>query len=257
MPPLLLYWTSFKAMYAGLRTRLNPLVALKLLVMAVLSLPGIDKPVWQPAYFDLKSEAETRFFAGLFREFRMLITLFNRLKRLYGVEAADSITGKMAMPMSIPYLRQAFHPVEHLDSIFPVLQQLSDYLRAGIGADKAFEGQAFIAEDGTELRLFVTKCAHVQLLRTYGLRSFASKVCLADHVVFDTTLPEIVFSRQHTIGMGDAFCDHVIRLRQPDETRQDPAQYEDCHKIADGMQEVLYWENRIPAARLKDEGEEK
>jgi len=241
MPPLLMYWASLKAMYGGLRTNFNPFTSMKLLVTAALSLPPADKPKWHPEYFDLKSAAEARFFQEIFREFLMLITLFNKLKRLYGEETADRVTGRMAIPMSVPYLRQAFHPVERLDDIRPVLQQFSNYLKAYIGKDKAFEGQAFISEDGTELRLFVTKCAYVQVLRAYGLQAFAAKVCLADHVVFDTVLPNMVFSRKHTIGVGDSFCDHVMRLPIPGDQEHDPARYEDCYKVPDGIEAVSHW----------------
>jgi hypothetical protein len=210
-------------------------------------MPPSDKPAWHPERFNLKSEAEAQFFEKIFREFLMLITLFNKLKRLYGEEVADRVTGKMAIPMAVPYLRQAFHPVDNLDTILPVLQQLSNYLKAYIGENRAFEGHAFISDDRTELRLFVTKCAYIQVLRAYGLRAFAAKSCLADHVVFDTVLPDMIFSRKHTIGVGDAFCDHVMRLPLPDDKERDPARYEDCDKIPDGMDEVLRWEDMFSA----------
>ena len=251
MPPLLMYWASLKAVYGGLKTRLNAVSSMMTIAAAALSLPACDKPTWHPEYFNLKSAAEAQFFQKIFREFLMLITVFNKLKRLYGGDVADRVTGRMAIPMAVPYLRQAFHPVENLDDIHPILQQLSNYLKAHIGEDKAFEGHAFISEDRTELRLFVTKCAYIQVLRAYGLRAFAAKTCLADHVVFDTALPNLVFSRKHAIGVGDLFCDHVMRLPLPGDREKDSTRYEDCYKIPDGMEEVLRWEKVLAEHRRK------
>ncbi len=62
---------------------------------------------------------------------------------------------------------------------------------------------------------------------------------MADHVLCDNVMPEIVFGRKHTIGVGDSYCDHMVRIRTPEEKENDESNYEDTYKAKYGARDVL------------------
>lgn len=199
------------------------------------------KPRWYPERFHFETKEEERFFRELFDELKYFIVLFNSLRARHGEFLADEITGKMAIPFWLPYLRQCFRRVDSMADIDPLVQQMSDYLADYVGDDKGFAGQVFVAEDGSEVRFHVTKCAHIMILRAYRLSRFAAHTCLADHVVFDNDMPELVFGRAHTIGVGDGYCDHVFRVRTPQTVEREDSDYGDAHKIDGARTTLRHW----------------
>ncbi|MCP4136191.1 MAG: L-2-amino-thiazoline-4-carboxylic acid hydrolase [bacterium] len=238
MPPLLFYLGSMKAIFTALRKGTNFFKGSWIFLRSILWDSVFNKPVWHPEYFNLKSSAEEEFFKMIFKEFSLVITMFNSLKKSVGTEKADEVMGLAAIPITLPYLKQEFHPIENLTDILDVIRQLSNYLADYVGEEKGFEGKWFISDDRTEARLHVSKCAYIQVLKAYGLKSYAAFTCLADHVEFDSDFPNMVFCRKQTIGVGDSYCDHVFRIRTPEDCAVDEENYEDCYKIKGGREAV-------------------
>lgn len=197
------------------------------------------RPVWRPEHFELSGPEEERHFRKIFSQITPLIVIFENLKRRYGEDRADEITARMAIPIALPYLLATFRPGTRIESIDDIRQLTADYMGDGTG----FEWTEEVSEDRTEVRYRFTKCVYIMILKAYGLHSFAGYSCLADHVVFDNVVPDVVFGRSHTLGVGDSFCDHCFRMRTPDDRERDESNYGDCHKVKyGGRDEVRRWE---------------
>jgi len=198
----------------------------------------LHRPRLKPEQFEISGPEEERHFRKVLGEIAPLITIFDNLKRWYGEERADRITAKMAIPIALTYLVVTYRPGTRIETIDEMRQLNADYLGSGLG----FEWTEHVSEDGTEVRYRFTKCVYIMLLRAYGLISFAGYSCLADHVIFDNVMPDIVFGRNHTLGVGDTYCDHCMRLRTPDDVEEDEGNYGDCHKVRyGGRDEVRRW----------------
>lgn len=212
---------------------------------------AFNRPPWQPDRFDFSGPQEEEHFKKIFAQIRPLIIIFNNLERRFGEARADEITAKMAIPVALPYLLATFKPGTRIRNIDEIRQLAADYLGDGAG----FEWTEAVSQDRTEVHYRFTKCVYILLLRAYGLRSFAGYSCLADHVVFDNVVPDVVFGRNHTLGVGDAFCDHRFRLRTPDDREKDEADYGDCYKVRyGGREEVQRWEERYKISGPKFRG---
>lgn len=200
------------------------------------------KPEWHPEYFTFKSAEEEAYFKEVFNQLSFMIIVFNELKRRYGPFLADEITAKMAIPAAIPYLRSTFTYLKDLADIEQILDQLADYLAGAVGPHRGFEGDVYIAEDHTEARLHITKCAYIMIMKAYGLKTFAANSCLADHVLFDNFITNVKLGRQHAIGVDDAYCDHILRLRSADDTEKDEGDYADSYKARFGGRDMVeHW----------------
>lgn len=197
-----------------------------------------NRPKWHPEYFELKDAKDEKHFKKIFKELLMVILIFDYLKKKYNEERANEITAQMAIPAGLPYLSGTFKSIKNLKDIDQVRQQMTDYLGDGRG----FEWTEEVSEDKTEVRYCFKKCVYIMILRAYGLKSFAGYCCLADHVIFDNVMPELVFGRKHTIGVGDTYCDHMFRIRTPKDQEKDESNYEDCHKVKGGRNAVQQWE---------------
>ena len=167
-----------------------------------------------------------------------LITIFEHLKKKYGQSRADEIVAKMAVPIALPFLSRTIHHIDGLEDIDQFRQMICDYLGSGAG----FEWEEKVSEDKTELRYRFTKCVYGEIIAAYGLKTFSVYSCLADHVIFYNVMPEIVFGRKHTITLGDGFCDHMFRIRLPEDEEKDETNYADCYKISGGRELVKNWE---------------
>ncbi|MFX1251681.1 MAG: L-2-amino-thiazoline-4-carboxylic acid hydrolase [Promethearchaeota archaeon] len=235
--PSTLNYSSIKAVFKVLSKEIGRIRGLYLLSKAGLTLV-INGPRWNPEFFELKDEEEAKHFERIFNEMRPLIFIFEYLKKMYDEARADEITAKMAVPIALPYLIKSFHRIENPNHINQVRQLSADYL----GDGKGFEWTEKVSEDGLEVRYHFTKCVYILVLKIYGLKTFAAYSCLADHILFDNVMPEFVFGRKHTIGVGDTYCDHILKIRSSDEIEKDEANYEDCYKISGGRELVQYWE---------------
>ncbi len=61
----------------------------------------------------------------------------------------------------------------------------------------------------------IERCRLVELITAAGHPELKDAFCTGDALYFDRHQPEIDFSREHTIGAGDDFCDFNFRLKQP------------------------------------------
>jgi len=52
----------------------------------------------------------------------------------------------------------------------------------------------------------------------------------------------VIFSRNYTIGAGDSYCDHTIRLPLNEDDKKEEADYADCLKVKGGRERVRHWE---------------
>jgi hypothetical protein len=117
------------------------------------------------------------------------------------------------VPVVLDMMKTKYHPVENIDSVEVWLRQARSYLGEEIEKDMGFDGTLYLAEDKSELRLHVTRCVNMQMLREYGLTYTAAALCMCDHITYHTVFPNLVFKRTHTLAIGDKFCDHEFEFR--------------------------------------------
>jgi len=147
----------------------------------------------------------------------------------------------MGIPISVTYQLKIFKPGTKIEKIDEIRQLVSDLL----GDGKGYEWTEQVSEDRQQVRYHFTKCVYIMILRAYGLTSFAANVCLADHVILDNMVPDIIFGRKNAMGCGDSFCDHTVTLRKAENTRKDESDYEDCYKVHLGREAVKKWEENF------------
>ncbi len=198
-----------------------------------------SKPMWHPEYFEFKDSAEEEHFRGIFRQLAPMIILYGNLKKAYGEYLAEEISSKMAIPVAVLYIHGSVGTTGKITDISQIRQLFANYLGDGSGFDWTEE----VSEDRTEGRYHFTKCAYVMIMQAYGLESYGAYNCLADHVFFDLMTPDIVFSREHAIGVGDDYCDHTVRLLAAGDPGKSDSDYGDCRKARFGGRDaVRHWE---------------
>jgi hypothetical protein len=196
-----------------------------------------NKPQWHPEYFEFEDEEEEETYKKYFELLTPTIILYNNLKRQYGEFLADEIMANMAIPCQLAsYPQFGWMPEDRTD-----IEQWRQVTANAFG-NKAWEWTEWVSEDKTEYRMRWTKCVPVMVWRAYGLHSYAENACLVDHVYFDCLMPEVIFSRTCTIGAGDSFCDHVIRLPLDEDDKKVEDDYADCQKVKGGREAVRHWD---------------
>lgn len=69
-----------------------------------------------------------------------------------------------------------------------------------------------IAEDAPGVhKVHVNNCPFCEVLSVAGLGDLNASLCKADWKVAEDNSGKWIFQRQHTIGSGDALCDHTYR----------------------------------------------
>ncbi len=239
MPSVL--WPSIRAMQKVLIDEVGFFKGTSIFLKAITWGNLFNKPQWHPEYFEFKSREEENHFKGVFKEMTPMIIVFRTLKKNYGESFASDVTGKMGIPISVPYQLEIFKPGTRIAKIDEIRQLVSDLL----GDGKGHEWTEEVSEDQQQVRYHFTKCVFIMILRAYGLTTFAANVCLADHVVMDNMVPDVIFSRKHTLGGGDRFCDHTIKIRRSEDPETEVSWYEDCYKVQSGRESVKKWEERF------------
>jgi hypothetical protein len=196
-----------------------------------------NKPRWHPEYFEFADEEEEEVYKKYFKFLAPIIILYNNLKQHYGEFLADEMTANMAIPMQLALYPQFGWLPEDRTSIDQWRQ-----VTANAFGNKAYECTLWVAEDNTEFRMRWTKCVPVMIVKAYGLHVYAANVCLTDHVFMGCMAPGVIFSRNHTIGAGDSYCDHTIRLPINEDDKKEESDYTDCLKVKGGRERVHHWE---------------
>ncbi len=202
------------------------------------------KPKWQPEKFHLNNDAQETFYRSKFQEFLPFITFFNNLKKEIGDDKADRFMADQILLIVLQMMKTRFHPVENIDSVEVWLEQARDYLGTEIEKDKGFEGDIYLAQDKSEMRYHVTRCALIEVPQAYGLEYTAVASCMGDHITYHTVFPNLIFKRSHSISVGDDFCDHEFRLRTKDDPVIDEQNYGDCYRIEGIRELVREWEEK-------------
>jgi hypothetical protein len=197
----------------------------------------VNKPKWHPEYFDIEDEEEEQVYKKYFKLLAPIIMMYENLKRQYGEYLADEKMASMAIPMQLALYPQFGWMPEDKTDIWQWRQVTADAY-----GNRAYECTQWIAKDKTEFRMHWTKCVPVTIFKAYGLHAYAENVCLTDHVYMGCLAPEVIFSRTHTIGAGDSYCDHTIRLPLNKDDRKGEADYADCLKVKGGRERVRHWE---------------
>jgi hypothetical protein len=148
------------------------------------------------------------------------------------------------VPVVLDMMKSKYHPVTNIESVEVWLKQARNYLGIEIEKDKGFTGTMYLAQDKSELRFHVSRCAPMQILREYGLVYTASALCMCDHITYHTIFPNLIFKRTHTLAMGDKFCDHEFRLRTNDDPILNEEWYSDCARDPEIRQFVREWEDK-------------
>ena len=187
---------------------------------------ALGRPKWKQEMFSFDNEADRAKYAETFKEFRGFINLFERLKKGHGEKFAQEMSAKLAVPASVPYLARTFKPIDDFEDIGQLRQLVADYLGDGAG----FTWTEQVSDDRTEVRYRFIQCAYIEVLRAYGLTAAAASVCYCDHIIFDNAMPQVYFRRDHCKGVGDDFCDHLFRIRTPDDDAEDSLRYGDTER---------------------------
>ena len=201
------------------------------------------KPKWAPEKFTLISKRQEIFYRKKFNENLPIIVLFQALAQEIGERKADRIIAQTLIPVVLDMMKTKYHPVENIESVEVWLRQARSYLGEEINKGKGFDGTLYVAEDKSELRLHVTRCANMEMLRKYGLTYTATALCMCDHITYHTVFPNLVFKRTHTLAIGDKFCDHEFRITKSTKLNYDEDNYSDCNRS--GTREfVREWEEK-------------
>lgn len=213
-----------------------------------------DPPKWDPGKFKLDSKEREELYKKKFKiDGLYLIPVHRNLTKKYGEKKANEILFRVTIIAGIPFLANVFKPIPNIKHIDEFRQQMSDYL-GGIYDDIKEE---WISTDGTEVRYKFHRCPHIEIWKAYGLHGLACGACMADHVIFDNNIPQIVFSRTSTISLGDKYCDHAFRIRLPQEeewfdtleqsTPEQEKRYGDAHKIPKykAREEIRKWRHHF------------
>ncbi|MCP4132679.1 MAG: L-2-amino-thiazoline-4-carboxylic acid hydrolase [bacterium] len=203
-----------------------------------------NKPKWQPEKFTFNNERQEKFYKKTFREYLPFIIVFENLAKKIGKDEADKFIAAQMLPIILHMMKSRFHPVEKIDSVETWLKQARDYLGTEIEKDKGFEGDIYLADDKTEMRFHVTRCANMEVIRKYGLPYTAAACCMGDHITYHTVFPNLIFKRTHSIAVGDCFCDHEFRLRTNTDPILDEENYGDCRRIEGIRELVAEWEEK-------------
>ena len=196
-----------------------------------------NRPKWHPEYFDIEDEEEEQVYKKYFKLLAPIIMLYDNLKRQYGEYLADEIMASIAIPMQLAlYPQFGWLPSDKTN-----IDQWRQVTANAFG-NKAYECTLLVAEDKTEFRMRWTKCVPVMIVKAYGLHVYAANVCLTDHVFMGCMAPGVIFSRNHTIGAGDSYCDHTIRLPLNKDDKKEESDYADCLKVQGGRERVQHWE---------------
>ena len=220
---------------------LGPQKGKRIFYMAILWDFLFLKPRWAPEKFTLTSKKQEMFYRRKFQENLPVIVFFQALAREVGEREADRIISNTMVPVVLDMMKTKYHPVENIDSVEVWLRQARSYLGEEIKKDTGFDGTLYIAEDKSELRLHVTRCVNMEMLREYGLTFTAAALCMCDHITYHTVFPNLVFKRTHTLAIGDPFCDHEFRIKRNAMPNHDEDDYSDCNRS--GMRDfVREWE---------------
>ncbi len=190
------------------------------------------KPQWASEKFNLTSKRQEMFYRKKFNENLPVIVLFQALVREIGEREADRIIANTLVPIVLDMMKTKYHPVENIDSVEVWLRQARSYLGEEIKKDTGFDGTLYLAADKSELRLHVTRCVNMEMLREYGLTYTAAALCMCDHITYHTVFPNLVFKRTHTLAIGDTFCDHEFRIKKSMKPDHDEDDYSDCNRSA-------------------------
>lgn len=204
-------YDTLRVMYKYLSKEIGKFSTITILLKSWLVDLLFNPPKWDPAKFTFSDKAQEALFRKKFNTDGLyLIPVHNNLKRKFGEQKANEILFRVTIITGIPFLSKVFKPIPGIKHIDEFRQQMTDYL-GGVYTDTMEE---YISEDGTEVRYWFNRCPHIEIWKAYGLDGLACGACMADHLVFDNIIPQIVFSRTKTIGVGDSYCDHVYRIRQ-------------------------------------------
>lgn len=203
-----------------------------------------NRPKWMPEKFNIETSERNKFYKKKFNEYMLFILYFNNLKKIIGENDADIFMSKQMLPITLNMMKSRFSPVSEINTVEVWLEQARDYLGTEIEKNKGFEGDIYLAKDKSEMRFHVTRCATTQIIREYGLKYTAALLCMGDHITYHTVFPNLIFKRCHSLTVGDQYCDHIFRLRQPSDPIMDEENYGDCYKMP-GMRELVReWENK-------------
>lgn len=212
-----------------------------------------NQPQWMPEKFNLRSPAQEKFYQAKFKEYLPFIVLFNNIKKDLSVEEADYFMAEQLLPIILDMMKSRFSPVAEINSVEVWLKQARDYLGTEIEKDKGFEGEIYLAQDKSEMRFYVTRCAAVQIIREYGLKFTAAALCMGDHITYHTVFPNLIFKRSHSLSVEDSFCDHEFRLRTRNDPIMDEENYGDCARV-EGMRDLVReWEEKAKEIYFGDE----
>lgn len=180
----------------------------------------IKNPKFQPPKFQIETQKQLDFYKKEFSKNLPIIALYENLSREIGKSSADIFIADQLLPVVLTKIY--FSPVADLDSVEVWLNQAREYLGKEIEEDQGFEGQVYLAEDKSELRFYVTRCAAIQLIREYGM----------------------VFTREHTLSTGCNYCDHCFRVREETDPILKISDYADLKRI-DSLEEfIAHWAER-------------
>lgn len=203
-----------------------------------------NKPQWAPENFNLSSKKQELFYRSKFKENIPIIVFFQTLARKIKKEEADKIIANTLVPVVLDMMKTKYDPVENIDSVEIWLKQARNYLGREIEKDTGFDGTVYLSEDKSELRLHVTRCVNIEILRQYGLIYTAAALCTCDHITYHTVFPNLIFKRTHTLAVGDSFCDHEFRIKRSLDATTDEENYSDCSKVEGIREFVREWEEK-------------
>jgi hypothetical protein len=204
----------------------------------------LNKPKWDKYKFDIYSKAQEKFYRKKYNENIPVIAFYYALAKKIGNDKADRLIAETMVPVVLDMMKSKFHPVTIIGSVEVWLKQARNYLGIEIEKDKGFQGTIYLAQDKSELRFHVIRCAPMQILREYGLVFTASALCMCDHITYHTVFPNLIFKRMHTLAMGDRFCDHEFRVRKKNDPILNEECYSDCARDPEIRHFVKEWEEK-------------
>lgn len=201
-----------------------------------------NQPIWEPDRFNIDTKERHDFYYAKFKEYMLFIIYFRNLGMIIGPKEADHFMADQMLPITLLMMKSRFSPKKDILTVEEWLKQARNYLGDEIEKNKGFQGEIFIAEDKSEMRFHITRCATTRIVSAYGLTYTAALLCMGDHITYHTVFPNLIFKRSHSLTVGDDYCDHTFRLRTDKDPVMDEENYGDCYRIPGLRETVREWE---------------
>jgi hypothetical protein len=143
------------------------------------------------------------------------IVLLDTLTARVGSERALAIVEEVVTEAAVLFLEAVLPRLDRAEYLALTPEERRQLLGAAVGAfPNATTAIEEVSGEGFSFR--VTRCEFQELLRAIGRPELGRLFCAGDAVYFERQVPEVRFTRPHTLAGGAADCPFHFRWRERD-----------------------------------------